>query len=215
MPDPIRNTDILPENIPIDVVYEDDYVILVNKKAGMVVHPAYANFTGTLVNALRYHFGDLPAGLNPEFRAGLVHRIDKDTSGLLVVAKTDDALNKLARQFFHHSIHRKYVALVWGNVENDEGTIDKNLKRHPKDRRLITTTEDEDGKRAITHYKVVERFGYATLLEFRLETGTNTSNQGSHKIYWSSYFCRYYLWRRWCCLWPFIFKVSAVCYKLL
>jgi 23S rRNA pseudouridine1911/1915/1917 synthase len=171
MPDPIRNTDILPENIPIDVVYEDDYVILVNKIAGMVVHPAYANFTGTLVNALRYHFGDLPAGLNPEFRAGLVHRIDKDTSGLLVVAKTDDALNKLARQFFHHSIHRKYVALVWGNVENDEGTIDKNLKRHPKDRRLITTTEDEDGKRAITHYKVVERFGYATLLEFRLETG--------------------------------------------
>ncbi len=170
--EPPVEIDLIPENIPVDIVYEDDYLIVVNKQAGMVVHPAYANYTGTLVNALLYHLQHLPSGNTQDYRPGLVHRIDKDTSGLLVVAKTEFAMTYLARQFYEHSIERKYIALVWGIVEKEEGTIAASLIRDPKDRRrVITTHEPEKGKSAITHYRVLERFAYVTLLECRLETG--------------------------------------------
>ncbi|MFC2114607.1 RluA family pseudouridine synthase, partial [Bacteroidota bacterium] len=172
LPEPPRDTEIKAENIPLEIVYEDESILLVNKVAGMVVHPAHSNYTGTLVNALLYHFGEQPADDNTSYRAGLVHRIDKDTSGLLVIAKTDVALSFLARQFFDHSMERKYLALVWGDMKADSGTIDARLTRDPKDRRRMVVTSKEDiGKHAITHYKVVERFLYVTLIECRLETG--------------------------------------------
>src|SRR5690554_2861871 len=163
---------LVPENIPLDIVYEDDAVIVVNKAAGMVVHPGHGNYSGTLINALSYHFENLPN--NTSNRPGLVHRIDKDTSGLLVIAKTEEAMVHLAKQFFDKSTEREYVALVWGNVENDEGIIEGNIGRHPKNRLQNTVfegDEKEQGKPAITRYKVLERLGYVTLVSCRLETG--------------------------------------------
>ncbi|RIV47138.1 RluA family pseudouridine synthase [Flagellimonas pelagia] len=161
---------LTPENIPLDIVYEDDTLLVVNKPAGMVVHPGHGNYSGTLINALVYHFENLPN--NSSNRPGLVHRIDKDTSGLLVIAKTETAMTHLAQQFFEKSSEREYVALVWGNVEQDEGTIEGNIGRHPKNRLQMTVYPDgEDGKEAITHYKVLERLGYVTLVSCKLETG--------------------------------------------
>lgn len=163
---------LVPEDIPIDIVYEDDAVLVVNKEAGMVVHPGHGNYSGTLINALTYHFENLPN--NSSNRPGLVHRIDKDTSGLLVVAKTEEAMTHLAKQFFDKTTEREYVALVWGNVEEDEGTIEGNIGRHPKNRLQNTVYENDDeekGKPAVTHYKVLERLGYVTLVSCRLETG--------------------------------------------
>ena len=163
---------IIPQDIPIHVVYEDDDLIVIEKDAGMVVHPGHGNYSGTLVNALTYYFLDLPLFQSGEMRPGLVHRIDKDTSGILVVAKTEHALNHLARQFFEHAIERKYIALVWGNLCDDAGTITGNIGRNPKDRQQMWVFEDgSDGKHAVTHYQVVERFGYVTLVECQLETG--------------------------------------------
>jgi 23S rRNA pseudouridine1911/1915/1917 synthase len=163
---------LVPEDIPIDVVYEDDDVLVVNKVAGMVVHPGHGNYSGTLINALIFHFENLPD--NSSERPGLVHRIDKDTSGLLVVAKTEEAMAHLSNQFAEKTSKREYVALVWGNVDEDEGTIEGNIGRHPKNRLQNTVFygDDEDkGKPAVTHYKVLERFGYVTLVSCRLETG--------------------------------------------
>jgi 23S rRNA pseudouridine1911/1915/1917 synthase len=172
LPEPPRDEDILPENIPIEVVYEDNDLLVVNKKSGMVVHPAYANYTGTLVNALLYHLNEIPVASGAAFRPGLVHRIDKDTSGLLVVAKNEAAMTFLAKQFFDHSIERKYIALVWGDVKKNMGTIRSGLTRDPKNRkRIITCKEEEGGKLSITHYSVLERFGYTTVIECQLETG--------------------------------------------
>jgi 23S rRNA pseudouridine1911/1915/1917 synthase len=159
-----------PENIPLNIVYEDDTLLLVNKEPGMVVHPGHGNYTGTLVHALAYHFENLP--MNSSERPGLVHRIDKDTSGLLVIAKTEASMTHLAKQFEAKTSEREYIALVWGNVKEDEGTIEGNIARHVKDRMQMAVFSDpEIGKPAVTHYKVVERFGYVTLISCRLETG--------------------------------------------
>lgn len=163
---------LTPENIPLQIVYEDDVLLVVDKPAGMVVHPGHGNYSGTLINALIYHFDNLPN--NSSDRPGLVHRIDKDTSGLLVIAKTEEAMTHLARQFFDKTSEREYIAIVWGNVENDKGTIEGNIGRHPKNRLQNMVYEGENaemGKPAITHYKVIERLGYVTLLSCRLETG--------------------------------------------
>ena len=158
------------EDIPLDIVYEDDALVVVNKAAGMVVHPGHGNYNGTLLNALLYHFESLP--LNANDRPGLVHRIDKDTSGLLVVAKTEKAMTHLAKQFFDKTSQRSYYALVWGDIKDDTGTIEGHIGRDPKNRLLMTVFPDGDqGKEAITHYEVVERFGYTTLVRCRLETG--------------------------------------------
>jgi len=159
-----------PENIPLDIVYEDDALLLVNKPPDFVVHPGHGNYTGTLVNALAYHFENLP--MNSSERPGLVHRIDKDTSGLLVIAKTEAAMTHLAKQFEAKTTEREYIALVWGNVAEDEGTIEGNIARHVKDRMQMAVFADpEIGKPAVTHYKVLERFGYVTLVSCILETG--------------------------------------------
>jgi 23S rRNA pseudouridine1911/1915/1917 synthase len=161
---------LVPEDIPIEIVYEDDTVVVINKAAGMVVHPGHGNYSGTLINALLFHFDNLPN--NTDERPGLVHRIDKDTSGLLVIAKTEEALTHLSKQFFDKSSERKYLALVWGNLKEDEGTIEGHIGRHPKNRlKMMVFPEGEVGKPAITHFKVIERFGYVTLLECQLETG--------------------------------------------
>ncbi|MFI2743868.1 RluA family pseudouridine synthase [Zhouia sp. PK063] len=161
---------LTPENIPLDIVYEDDELLVVNKPAGMVVHPGHGNYSGTLINALIYHFENLP--LNSNERPGLVHRIDKDTSGLLVVAKTEHALNHLSKQFFDKTSEREYIAIVWGNVDEDEGTVEGHIGRHPKNRLQMTVFPDGDqGKEAVTHYKVVERLGYVTVISCKLETG--------------------------------------------
>ena len=163
---------LVPEDIPIDVVYEDDDLLVVNKAPGMVVHPGHGNYSGTLINALLFHFDNLPN--NSSNRPGLVHRIDKDTSGLLVVAKTEKAMAHLSAQFKAKTSEREYVALVWGNVELEEGTIEGNIGRHPKNRLQNTVyfgDEEDKGKPAITHYKVLQRLGYVTLLACRLETG--------------------------------------------
>ncbi|WP_353779354.1 RluA family pseudouridine synthase [Winogradskyella sp. 3972H.M.0a.05] len=160
------------EDIPIDIVYEDDDLLVVNKPAGMVVHPGHGNYSGTLINGLIFHFENLPK--NSSDRPGLVHRIDKDTSGLLVVAKTEDAMNHLSNQFAEKTSEREYVALVWGNVDEEQGTVEGNIGRHPKNRLQNTVFEGDDaykGKPAVTHYKVLERFGYVTLVSCRLETG--------------------------------------------
>lgn len=172
LPNPPRDTEIYPENIPLDIVYEDDTLLIINKKPGMVVHPGFNNYTGTLVNALVYHFSQLPVSANGEQRPGLVHRIDKNTSGLVVIAKTERAMSHLAKQFFDHSIERSYIALVWGDMEADEGTITAHVGRSLKDRKTQTVfPEGESGKHAVTHYKVLERYGYVTVIECRLETG--------------------------------------------
>ncbi|NBU80498.1 MAG: RluA family pseudouridine synthase [Flavobacteriaceae bacterium] len=161
---------ILPEDIPLDIVYEDDSLLVINKPPGLVVHPGHGNYTGTLVNALAYHFENLPK--NSSDRPGLVHRIDKNTSGLLVVAKTEQAMTQLAKQFEDKTTEREYIALVWGNVKEEEGTIEGNIARHVKDRMQMAVFPDcEIGKHAVTHYKVLERLGYVTLVSCKLETG--------------------------------------------
>ena len=171
-PEPPRDTDVLPENIPLHLVHEDDHLLVVNKAAGMVVHPAYQNWSGTLVNALAYHFQTLPQMEGNEGRPGLVHRIDKDTSGLLVIAKTEAAITHLAKQFFDHTIERTYWALVWGEPANEQGTINMNIGRSLKDRRITTTfPKGDNGRTAITHYRILKKFRYVTLIECKLETG--------------------------------------------
>ena len=173
MPYQRRGVEIKPEPIPLDIVYEDDELLVVNKPAGMVVHPGHGNYSGTLVNALAYYLGREPDPEHDDERMGLlVHRIDKDTSGLLVVAKTDAAQIELARQFFHHTIERRYWALVWGNIAEDSGTIDAPIGRDPNDRLRFRVCSDEtQGKHAVTHFRVLERLGYVTLVECVLETG--------------------------------------------
>lgn len=176
---PPRSVEILPENIPLDITYEDDYIVMVNKKPGMVVHPAYGNYTGTLVNALVYHFKNLPMSrtkLNNDLhleRPGLVHRIDKNTSGLLIIAKTELAMTRLAKDFFDRTMDRKYMAICWGDLKEDEGTIVANVGRNLRNRKVMDAFPEgsEYGKHAVTHYKVLERFGYVTLVECKLETG--------------------------------------------
>ena len=173
MPYQRRGLEILPEDIPLDIVYEDEDVLVLNKEAGMVVHPGHGHFSGTLVNALAFHLGISQGPEAQDERMGvLVHRIDKDTSGLLVVAKNDEAQLNLAKQFFVHSIERRYVAIVWGNLKDDQGTITGNIGRDPNDRMRFKVFPDGDhGKHAVTHYRVLERFGYVTVVECRLETG--------------------------------------------
>lgn len=184
---PPREIELIPQNIPINIVYEDDDLIIVNKDPGMVVHPGYGNYKGTLVNALVYHFQNLPVGKTggkkeetgnskletPNLRPGLVHRLDKNTSGIMVVAKSERAMMKLAKDFFDRNLDRKYVALVWGDFQEEEGTVVGNIGRHLKDRKLMDVFPEgsEFGKHAVTHYKVLERFGYVTLIECKLETG--------------------------------------------
>jgi len=164
---------LTPENIPLDIVYEDDTLLVVNKPAGLVVHPGHGNYSGTLINGLLYHFDNLPH--NTSDRPGLVHRIDKDTSGLLVVAKTEHAMAHLSKQFFDKTSEREYVALVWGYVEEEEGRIEGHIGRHPKNRLQNTVfsgaDEAQQGKPAVTHFKVLERMGYVTLVSCTLETG--------------------------------------------
>jgi len=168
---PPRDTEVYPENIPLEIVYEDDDLLIVNKPAGMVVHPGYNNYTGTLVNALAYHFEQLPTLPGNDGRPGLVHRIDKDTSGLLLISKNEITMTKLAKQFFDHSITRKYMALAWGDIETD-GRIEGYIGRSLKNRIIQDVYEDEEkGKWSVTNYKVLERLGYVTLVSCQLETG--------------------------------------------
>ncbi len=169
---PKRELKLTPENIPLDIVYEDEDLAVINKPAGMVVHPGHGNYSGTLVNAMLYHFRDLPLFREEDPRPGLVHRIDKDTSGLLVVAKTEMAKMNLANQFFEKSTQRKYIALVWGDLKQEMGTITGNIGRSPNNRLIFCVFPNGDqGKHAVTHYKVIERLGYVNLIECRLETG--------------------------------------------
>lgn len=169
---PPRDTTIYPEAIPLDIVFEDDELLIVNKPAGMVVHPGHGHSSGTLVNALVHHLSNLPTHRNGEIRPGLVHRIDKDTSGILVIAKTDFSMTHLAQQFFDHSIDRTYNALVWGDISEDSGTITGHIDRSLQDRtRQEVFADGSRGKHAVTHYRVLERFGYTSLLAFNLETG--------------------------------------------
>lgn len=205
---PRHELKIIPEDIPLDIVYEDEHLIVINKPPGLVVHPGHGNYTGTLVNALAYYFKDLPLFNSEDPRPGLVHRIDKDTSGLLVVAKTDLAKNKLALQFFEKTSERLYQALVWGSVKDDEGTIVGNIGRSLNNRQVFTVFPDEDyGKHAVTHYKVLRRIGYVTLVECKLETGRthqirvhmkyinhplfNDSNYGGDQILRGTTFSKY------------------------
>jgi 23S rRNA pseudouridine1911/1915/1917 synthase len=173
MPYPVREITLIPENIPLEIHYEDDTLIVVNKPSDMVVHPGYGNYTGTLVNALVYHFDQLPERNDGFYgRPGLVHRLDKHTTGLMVVAKTEDALSNLAQQFYDRTTERKYYALVWGDVKEERGTIEGNLGRSLNNRKVMTVFPDGDyGKHAVTHYEVIERFGYVTLVACKLETG--------------------------------------------
>jgi len=172
LPTPPREIELIPEDIPLNIVYEDADVLVVNKEPGMVVHPAYGNYTGTLVNALMWHFRDLPLFNTGESRPGLVHRLDKNTSGILVIAKNEFALNRLSRQFYDRTTDRRYNALVWGVPDPLEGTINGNVGRSIKDRKIMQVFRDEnEGKTAITHYKVIEDLGYISLVECKLETG--------------------------------------------
>ncbi|PLW97129.1 MAG: RNA pseudouridine synthase [Marinilabiliales bacterium] len=167
MTHPPREIEVIAEKIPLNIVYEDKDILVVNKEPGMVVHPAYGNYTGTLVNALVYYLKD-----DQYSEPCLVHRIDKDTSGIMLVAKNEIAQTRLAKQFFDHSIQRRYIALVWGDFEEEEGTVTGHLGRSKKDRKVMTVYPEGDyGKHAVTHYKVLERFGYITMIECRLETG--------------------------------------------
>ncbi len=176
---PPRVLELIPENIPITIVYEDDDLVIVNKQAGIVVHPGYGNYTGTLVNALVYHFQHLPNQKSPvtnqqsTLRPGLVHRLDKNTTGIMVIAKSETAMVKLAKDFFDRNLDRKYNALVWGDFQDNEGTVIGNVGRHLRDRKKMAVfpPDSEFGKHAVTHYKVLERFGYVTLIECKLETG--------------------------------------------
>lgn len=160
-----------PENIPLDIRYEDDEVLVLNKPSGIVVHPGHNNWTNTLANALVYHFNNLPDKDNIAGRPGLVHRIDKGTSGLLVVAKTERSMTFLAKQFYDHTVNRTYIALVWGIPKETAGTIDANLTKSLEDRRVVTTASNDVGKRAITHYKILHDYKYVSLIECKLETG--------------------------------------------
>jgi 23S rRNA pseudouridine1911/1915/1917 synthase len=172
LPTPPREIELIPEDIPLNIVYEDDDVLVVNKQPGMVVHPAYGNYAGTLVNALMWHFKDLPLFNTGESRPGLVHRLDKNTSGILVIAKNEFALNRLSKQFFDRTTDRRYNALIWGIPDPPEGTITGNVGRSIKDRKVMQVFKDDtEGKTAITHYKVLENFGYISLIECKLETG--------------------------------------------
>lgn len=198
---------LIPEDIPIDIVFEDDQVIVVNKAPNMVVHPGHGNYTGTLINAVLFHYENLPTA--PKRYPGLIHRIDKETSGLIVLAKTDEAMASLGRQFYYKKTARIYYALVWGNVEQDEGTIVGNVGRHPVNRMEMTVFPEgsEIGKEAVTHYRVVERFQYVTLVMCKLETGRthqirvhmkhightlfNDSRYGGNKILKGTTFSKY------------------------
>jgi 23S rRNA pseudouridine1911/1915/1917 synthase len=172
LPAPPHDYKLEPENIPLHVVFEDEQVVVVNKPAGMVVHPGSGNYSATLVNALLFHFAKLPLNAGQSDRPGLVHRIDKNTSGLLVIAKTEDAMSHLARQFFHHTIHRSYLALVWGTFDQPEATVNAHVGRHKRHRMMMDVYPDGDeGKEAITHFTVKESLGYVSLVECRLETG--------------------------------------------
>ena len=173
LPYPVRNLELIPENISLEITYEDNDLCVVNKPANLVVHPGYGNYSGTLVNGLLYHFDNLPELPSDYFgRPGLAHRLDKHTTGLMVVAKTENTLTHLAKQFFDRTTFRRYQALVWGDFEEDEGTVDLYIGRSIKNRKLMVGYPDQDqGKHAITHFKVIERFGYVTLIECKLETG--------------------------------------------
>ena len=169
---PPREVELIPEDIPLDIVYEDNDIVVLNKEAGMVVHPGFGNYSGTLVNALAFHFKDLPANGGDETRPGLVHRIDKNTTGLMVIAKNEAAMTSLSKQFYDRTIDRRYNALVWGELKEEEGSIEGNIGRSLKNRKVMTVfPEGEYGKHAKTHYKVLERFGYISLVECKLETG--------------------------------------------
>lgn len=172
LPHPPYEFQLIPQDIPLNIIYEDEHLIVVNKEAGLVVHPGHGNYDGTLVNGLLYHLKDAPLFQKGEMRPGLVHRIDKNTSGLLVVAKTEEALNHLAKQFYDRTTKRRYIAMVWGSFEEEEGTITGNIGRSLKDRmKMFVFPDGEEGKHAVTHYKVLENFGYISLVECRLETG--------------------------------------------
>ncbi len=172
LPHPPRDTEILPEDIPLDVIYEDEHILVINKNAGLVVHPGVGNYTGTLINALYYYFRDLPLFQTGDMRPGLVHRLDKNTSGILLIAKTELSLNRLAKQFYDRTTSRKYLALVWGSLDEEEGRIEGHIGRDLKDRKKMTVFSDgSQGKPAVTHYKLLERLGYLSLVECRLETG--------------------------------------------
>jgi 23S rRNA pseudouridine1911/1915/1917 synthase len=172
LPNPPRKLELIPQDIPLNIVYEDDQLLVLNKEPGMVVHPGHGHYTGTMVNALMYHLKDNPLFQTGEERPGLVHRIDKNTSGLLVVAKTNLAMSNLALQFFNKTSKRTYNALVWGDMKEDTGTITGNLARNPKDRKkMMVFPEGDYGKHAVTHYKVLEHLGYVNFVECKLETG--------------------------------------------
>ncbi len=172
MEKPVRNTEILPEPIPLDIRFEDDYLLIINKPAGMVVHPAHGNWTGTLVNGLVYYFNQLPTLPGNSGRPGLVHRIDKDTSGLLVIAKSEIAMTDLAKQFYNHTIDRTYIAMVWGEPNEDSGTITAHVGRSAKDRKVMDAFADgSQGKHAVTHWKIIKRLRYVTMIQCNLETG--------------------------------------------
>ena len=205
---PRRELQIIPEEIPLNIVYEDDQLLVINKPAGLVVHPGHGNYSGTLVNGLAWHFRDLPLFNSDDPRPGLVHRIDKNTSGLLVVAKTEQAKNRLSLQFYEKTTRRKYVALVWGRLKEPEGIITGNIGRSQKNRQIFTVYEDSDqGKHAVTHYKVMEELGYVSLVECRLETGRthqirvhmrysghplfNDDTYGGDQILWGTTFSKY------------------------
>ncbi|MES2627911.1 MAG: RluA family pseudouridine synthase, partial [Bacteroidota bacterium] len=209
LPHPVREIELIPQDIPLNIVYEDDAYLIINKQPNLVVHPGYGNYTGTLVNGLIYHFQNLPQPKGATVpRPGLVHRLDKLTSGIMVVAKTDEALTNLSKQFFDRTIDRRYNALVWGNIEEDEGFIEGNLARSLKDRKVMDVFEDgTHGKYALTRYKVLERFGYVTLVECKLETGRthqirvhfqhirhslfNDPEYGGNKILYGTTFSKY------------------------
>jgi 23S rRNA pseudouridine1911/1915/1917 synthase len=171
LPNPVWDYTVEPENIPLDIVYEDDDVLIVNKKAGMVVHPGHGNFHGTLVHALLWHCKDLPE-ISGATRPGLVHRLDKNTSGLIIIGKTEHALNHLSKQFFDRTIKRHYIALVWGDLENASGRIEVNVARNPNNRKIFMAVPDGSaGKYAVTNYEVIKRYGYVTQVKCKLETG--------------------------------------------
>jgi 23S rRNA pseudouridine1911/1915/1917 synthase len=172
LPHPPHEFELIPQDIPLNILYEDDDLIIVDKEAGMVVHPGHGNWDGTLINALLYHLKDIALFQSGEMRPGLVHRIDKNTSGILVIAKTEFALNHLAKQFYERTSKRRYVALVWGSFSEEEGTITGHIGRSLKDRiKMQVFTDESNGKHAVTHYKVLEHLGYVSLVECRLETG--------------------------------------------
>ena len=172
LPHPPREIELIPQDIPLNILYEDDDLLIVDKQAGMVVHPGYGNYSGTLINALMYHLKDNPLFSTGNERPGMVHRIDKNTTGILVVAKNELAMNKLAKQFYDKTSKRTYIALVWGDMEMDEGRIEGHIGRNPADRKkMFVFADGSQGKHAVTHYKVIERLGYVNLVECRLETG--------------------------------------------